>query len=77
MVGNEVTLRWTEPAAGAEPTGYVLEGGLSPGETLASIATNHSAPVYTFVAPSGSFYVRVRTQARYWITSRSRAATSS
>lgn len=63
IVGNEVTLRWTEPAGGAEPTGYVLEGGLNPGETLASVATNHGAPVYTFVAPSGSFYVRMRTQA--------------
>lgn len=60
VAGHEVTLRWTAPAAGLAPTSYVIEGGVNPGETLASIATNNAAPIHTFVAPTGSFFVRVR-----------------
>jgi hypothetical protein len=62
IVGNTVTLRWTPPAVGPAPTGYVLEGGVNPGEVLASIATGSAAPTYTIAAPSGSFYVRIYTQ---------------
>jgi hypothetical protein len=57
--GTTVTLRWTPPA-GAAPTGYVLEGGLSPGQVLASFNTGSAFPIYTLTAPSGSFYVRIR-----------------
>lgn len=59
--GNTVTLRWTPPSLGPAPTGYVVEGGIAPGEVLASLPTNNTAPVYTFVAPTGSFRVRVHT----------------
>jgi Zn-dependent metalloprotease len=59
IVGNTVTLRWTPPAAGPAPTGYVLEGGVSPSQVQASIATGSTAPIYTIVAPTGSFYVRM------------------
>ena len=34
IVGNTVTLRWTPPAGGTTPTGYVLEGGVNPGEVM-------------------------------------------
>jgi YVTN family beta-propeller protein len=61
VVGNTVTLRWTPPAVGNAPTGYLLKGGVSPGEVLASILTNSTAPTVTFVAPSGSFYIRMHT----------------
>ena len=63
VVGNRVTLRWTPPAAGTTPTGYVMDGGVLPGQILASLATGGTQPVFTFTAPTGSFYVRVRTLA--------------
>jgi hypothetical protein len=59
--GNTVTLQWQAPASGTPPTGYVLEGGTSPGQTLASIPTASLAPSFTFAAPTGVFYVRMRS----------------
>jgi len=47
------------PAVGPQPNGFILEGGVNPGEVLASIPTGSDAPIYTFVAPTGSFYVRM------------------
>lgn len=61
--GHTVTLQWTPPTAGPAPTSYVIDGGLSPGDTLASLPTGGAIPVYTFAAPTGSFYVRVRAVA--------------
>ena len=61
--GNLVTLRWTPPAGGPTPTAYVLEGGVNPGQVLASIPTGSAYPSYTFVAPSGAFYIRLHTLA--------------
>jgi hypothetical protein len=58
IVGNTVTLTWTPPTAFA-PTGYVIEGGVSPDEVLGSIPTQSAAPTFTFGAPTGAFYVRV------------------
>lgn len=57
--GNVVTLRWTPPAVGPAPTNYAIEGGINPGEVLASIPTGNTYPIHTFVAPTGSFYVRL------------------
>ncbi|HTM30162.1 MAG TPA: beta-propeller fold lactonase family protein [Vicinamibacterales bacterium] len=59
IVGNAVTLRWTPPAAGSTPTGYVLEGGISPGEVAASLPTGGANPSFTVTAPTGAFYVRI------------------
>lgn len=59
VAGNTVTLRWAVPTVGPAPTGFVLEGGVSPGGVLASIPTGSSVPIYTFQAPTGSFYVRM------------------
>jgi YVTN family beta-propeller protein len=61
--GNVVTLRWAAPAAGPSPTGYVLEGGVLPGDVLASLPTGSAAPEFTFTAPNGAFYVRIRALA--------------
>lgn len=58
--GNAVTLRWAPPAAGSTPSGYVLEGGISPGEVLASIPTGSRSPSFTVTAPAGAYYVRIR-----------------
>ena len=61
IVGNTLTLRFTPPATGPAPTGFVLEGGVNAGETLASIPTGSTAPLYTIDAPDGAFYVRMKT----------------
>jgi len=59
LAGNLVTLRWTIPPFGPPPTNFLLEGGVSPGQVLASVPTGSTAPTFTFTAPSGSFYVRM------------------
>ena len=58
--GNMLTLRWTPPEIGPAPTGYLLEGGLSPGAMIASLPTGSPAAQFTFAAPSGSYYLRLR-----------------
>lgn len=57
--GNDVTFRWDPPALGPAPTGYVLEGGVTPGSVLASIPLG-SVPLVSFAVPNGAFYVRIR-----------------
>jgi hypothetical protein len=59
VAGNVVTIRWTAPV-GSPPSGYVLEGGVTPGQTLASVPTGSDEPVFVFSAPTGSFFVRIR-----------------
>lgn len=61
--GNTVTLRFRAPTTGTTPTGYLLEGGLVPGNPIAQIPTGSVDPIYTLSAPTGSFYVRMRTLA--------------
>lgn len=63
IAGNLVTLRWKPPLIGPAPTTYVLEGGVTPGQVLASIPTGSASPTFTFMAPPGAFYVRVRSVA--------------
>ena len=55
--GSTVELRWLW--AGTAPDGYLLKGGLSPGETLAILPTGSAVPTFTFTAPPGKFYVRM------------------
>jgi YVTN family beta-propeller protein len=57
VVGNRVSLSW-DPASGAV-AGYVLEGGVEPGEVMASLPTGQSAPGFTFDAPTGAFHIRI------------------
>jgi hypothetical protein len=61
IVGNVITFRWDAPLGGLLPTDYVVEGGLIPGQVLASLRTDSAFPIYTITAPSGAFYVRVHT----------------
>lgn len=63
IVGNVVTLRWTPPTAGLPPTSFALEGGVNPGQVLASIDMGSTSPVFTFTAPTGAFYLRIHTLA--------------
>jgi len=58
LAGNIVTLRWATPSEGPAPTGYVLEGGIQPGDALVSVPVG-TLPTFTFEAPTGSFYARV------------------
>jgi hypothetical protein len=60
LSGNLVTFRWRPPGVGPAPAGYLLEGGVAPGQPLVALGTS-SAPIFTVAAPAGSFYVRFRT----------------
>jgi hypothetical protein len=59
IAAHEVTLHWRPPQAAGPLTGYVVEGGLAPGQVLASLPTGSVLPMFRFAAPSGVFYVRV------------------
>jgi len=59
VVGNLVTLRWTPSPVGPPATTFVIEGGIAQGSVLASLRTGSTAPIFTFSAPTGSFFVRV------------------
>ena len=61
IIGNQVTLRWSAPTVGLTPISYLLEGGLLPGQVLASIPVGSEYPVFTFAAPPGAFYVRMHS----------------
>jgi hypothetical protein len=61
VIGQRVTVRFTPPVLGPDPIGYVLKGGVLPGEVLAAIPTGNTAPIFTFDAPTGSFFIRVHT----------------
>ena len=63
LAGHVVTLRWSAPATGPAPAGYVVEGGLSSGDVLASLPTGSTFPIFTFASPSATIYVRVHTVA--------------
>jgi hypothetical protein len=63
VVGNTVTATWTMPAGSIAPDGFVLEGGVSPGSVLASVPTGSAATTFTFVAPTGVFYIRIHAVA--------------
>jgi hypothetical protein len=58
VTSNTVTLAWKK-GAGSTPTGYQLEGGLTPGSVLGSVRIESAATTFTFTAPSGVFFVRL------------------
>lgn len=61
IAGSTITLQWTPPTSGPLPTGYVLDGGVAPGNTIASLPTGSTNPVITFNAPTGIFFLRMRS----------------
>lgn len=63
VLGNSVTLRWTAPVDGARPTAYALEGGVLPGEVLASLAVDGSETSHTLTLPAGRYYARIHSLA--------------
>jgi hypothetical protein len=57
--GNRVTATW-DPSPSDGVSGYVLEGGVTPGSVLATLPTGSAAATFTFDAPSGAFFIRMR-----------------
>jgi len=62
VAGNTVTLRWDALPIGPQAATFILEGGVTPGQVLASIPTGSPSPVFTFVAPTGSWSIRMHGQ---------------
>ena len=58
IIGNRVSLAWDASPSDAL-TGYVVEGGATPGSVLATVATGGTATSFAFDAPTGAFYVRL------------------
>lgn len=66
--GNMMTLAWTPPAAGLEPSSYQLEGGIAgQSQVLAVLPTGGAATQFTVSVPDGTFFVRM---ASVWGTTR-------
>jgi YVTN family beta-propeller protein len=59
IVGNTVSLQWDAPLSGTPPNSYRIEGGVAPGQVLATLPTGSANPSFSFIAPDGSFFVRV------------------
>jgi hypothetical protein len=59
--GNRVTLRFTPPAFGFTATSYIIEGGPTPG-SVASTIVIAPTPIFSFDAPTGTYFLRVRNQ---------------
>lgn len=59
IAGNLVTLRWNTPTLGPAPTGYVLRGGLAPGQVLGSVPMSEPQNALTLSLGTGSYYLRV------------------
>ena len=57
VTGNRVSLSWDAPATA--PAGYVVEGGVNPGEVLAAVPVTGTPTSFAFDAPTGAFYVRL------------------
>lgn len=58
IVGNRVTLKWTPPTT-ALAVNYIIEGGVGPGQVLGGVTLGSIATIFSFDAPTGSFYLRV------------------
>lgn len=60
VTGNNVSLNWTAPSAGAMPSGYVLMAGSRSGAAdLAYFNTGSASTSFSASAPTGLYYVRV------------------
>jgi len=63
VTGDGVTLGWSAPVHGVEPSGYVVEGGQFPGQVQGAIPVGAAATSVRFTAPTGAFYLRVHAVA--------------
>lgn len=62
LSGTTVTFAWSPPAIGPVVTGYVIEGGLAPGQALGALPLGPT-PTVALTLPSASLYIRVRAVA--------------
>jgi len=64
VVRNRVTFTWqAPPSAEVEPvTGYRLEAGYGPGQTIAVLPAGNTLSFTVFTAPDGVFFARLRAQ---------------
>jgi hypothetical protein len=63
LSGTVVTLTWSVPASGGAVGSYVIEVGLSPGDSsLAVFDTGSPLLSFSAAAPSGTFFIRVRAR---------------
>jgi hypothetical protein len=53
------TSGWPRGSAGPTPDLYVIEGGLTPGDVLASIPVTAAQTVVDLDVPSGTFHIRI------------------
>jgi hypothetical protein len=60
LSGRTLILQWTPPKSGGMPSGYQIEAGFTPGGVDAVVPTTAPGLVVPN-APSGTFYVRVRS----------------
>ena len=61
VVGSRVTLSWTPPLTGGDPTRYIIEVLDTVGRVLATFDTGNAATTFTHAnAPAGVYVVRVR-----------------
>lgn len=60
--GSTVTFNWLAPITGGPPSGYVLEVGLSSGETLASQQLTAMTSLTISPVSRGRYYVRIRAR---------------
>ena len=60
VTGNVVSVAWTPPTSGGTPAGYQVEGGTMPGGVIA-VATTPVPVLVVPGAPSGTYYIRVRS----------------
>jgi IPT/TIG domain-containing protein/Big-like domain-containing protein len=58
--GNSVTIRFTPSPFGVVADNFEMEAGFAPGTTAGSLLTGSTTPIFTFTAPSGPLYLRVR-----------------
>ena len=60
--GGLVSLTWEAPASGGPPISYMIEAGSSSGlADLVTLSTGSASTSFVATAPSGTYFVRVRT----------------
>jgi hypothetical protein len=59
LSGTTVTIRWTAPAGGTPPQGYVLTAGSAPGQSNIGSASTTGTVLVVSDVPDGIYYIRV------------------
>jgi xylan 1,4-beta-xylosidase len=65
VADNAVSLRWSAPASGPSPSGYVLEAGSAPDTANLLQVPLGAVTSFDASAPTGTYYVRMRSTNAY------------